>query len=327
MIKNEFSTTQDVQITVLVDNRADLLTHSTDEVYRFTNYPLLAEHGFSVLIDLLKENKRILWDAGMTRVAFLENTKHMAIDLSTVDMIALSHGHSDHTAAINDVLKAAVKLPAPKRWKSNSAISEIDTYSQPQLVPLVAHPGIFRERWKISKDGIRNGPTLPPSRKEWEASGADIILSEAPYQLAPGCWTTGEVPRNSFENAGVGPERFYREGNQFHQDLLEDDQAIVFNVRDKGLVVLSGCAHSGIVNTVQYAQEISGIERVYAVLGGFHLAPADQEDIERTIQFFEKLSPHLISPSHCTGFNAIRQFANRMPDAFVLGLVGSMFKF
>jgi len=327
MMIKDFGTTQDVQITVLVDNRADLLTPSTDEVNRFTNYPLLAEHGFSVLIDLLKEKKRILWDAGMTRVAFLENTKHMAIDLSKIDMIAISHGHSDHTAAVNDVLKAAVKLPPLKNWKRGTSVSEIDIYSQPHLVPLVAHPAIFRERWKISEDGIRTGPNLPPSRKEWEASGADIILSEAPYQLSPGCWTTGEVPRNSFESAGVGSERFYREGEQFQQDLLEDDQAIVFNVKGKGLVVLSGCAHSGIVNTVQYAQEISGVERVYAVLGGFHLAPAGQEDIERTIKFFEKLNPHLISPSHCTGFNAIRQFANRMPDAFVLGLVGSMFRF
>ena len=237
-MKKEFGETQEVIVRILVDNRADLLTPSTPQVKRFSDYPLLAEHGFSALIDLVKEGKRILWDAGMTRVAFLENTKHMAIDLSTIDMIALSHGHNDHTAAVTDVLKAAVKLPVPKKWKSHASASELDAYAQPQRVPLTAHPAIFRERWKSLKDGSKSGPILPASRAEWEAAGAQMILSEAPYQLAPGCWTTGQVPRLSFERAGVGSERLYREGKQFFQDQLEDDQAIVINLKGKGLLVI-----------------------------------------------------------------------------------------
>ena len=170
------------------------------------------------------------------------------------------------------------------------------------------------------------GPHLAP-RAEWEAAGAEIILSEGPYRLGPGCWTTGQVPRRSFEQAGTPPSRAYREGDQFRRDLLDDDQAIAINVRGKGLVVLSGCAHSGIVNTVHHAMEISGVDGVHAILGGFHLAPAKDHEIERTIDEIVELQPAMVVPSHCTGFKAIARFSSRMPDQFVQGAVGTTYLF
>jgi 7,8-dihydropterin-6-yl-methyl-4-(beta-D-ribofuranosyl)aminobenzene 5'-phosphate synthase len=111
------------------------------------------------------------------------------------------------------------------------------------------------------------------------------------------------------------------------RDDLEDDQAIVINVQDKGLVILAGCAHSGIVNTVHYAQKISGVDKVWAIVGGFHLAPSEDEEIERTIDEIERIGPKVIAPSHCTGFRAISRFAARMPDEFVLGVVGTTYLF
>ena len=323
----DFGQTQDVSVNILVDNRADLLVPSTEQVKRFQDSPLLAEHGFSALINLNAEGLSILWDAGMTRVAFQENITRMAIDLSRIDKIALSHGHGDHTAAVTDVLKTVVRGPAPKKWKRNVPVEKIEAYSRPTRLPLIAHPAAFRERWKLWEDGSKSGPILPPPRAEWESAGAEVICSAEPYVLGPGCWTTGEVPRLSFESAGVGKERGYRQGEQFLPDKLEDDQAIVIHLKGKGLLVVSGCAHSGIVNTVQHAQKISGVERIYAVLGGFHLAAADPVDIQRTIDFFKECKPHLVSPSHCTGFNAIRQFAEQMPESFVLGLVGTTYYF
>jgi len=326
-MKKEFGATSDVSVTVLVDNRADLLVESSEEVKRFRDQPLLAEHGLSMLIDLKAEGIRILWDAGMTRVAFQENVARMAIDLSTIDKIAISHGHGDHIAAVADVLRIAVRSPQPKRWKRGTHLTGIEEYALPRKLPLIIHPAAFRERWKMWKDGSKAGPILPMPRAEWEAAGAQLILSPEPYQLGPGCWTTGEIPRLSFETAGVGSDRAYRLGDEFFPDKLEDDQAILINIKGKGLLIVSGCAHAGIVNTVRYAQEISGVERIYAVLGGFHLAAADKEDIQHTIEFFKNSNPHLLSPSHCTGFEAIRQFANQTPDNFVLGLVGTTFNF
>ena len=200
-----------------------------------------------------------------------------------------------------------------------------------QRVPLVAHPAAFRERWGIRADGTRQGPGHPAPRAEWEALGAEVILSEGPYPLGPGCWTTGFVPRQSFEGSGApssrGYRRAYREGAAFLDDHLEDDQAIVAHVAGKGLVVLSGCAHRGIVNTVQRAREISGVERVWAILGGFHLAPASDETIARTIDAVIEIGPQMVVPSHCTGFRAIAEFARRMPEAFVLGTVGTWYFF
>jgi 7,8-dihydropterin-6-yl-methyl-4-(beta-D-ribofuranosyl)aminobenzene 5'-phosphate synthase len=322
----DFGETQDVEITVLVDNRADLLVKSTDTVKRYTEEALLAEHGFAALVDLKDAGVRILWDAGMTKIALAENARRLEIDLSTVDKIALSHGHRDHFEAMTGVLKAIVQPPSAREWGKDVTIEEIRDYAKGQRVPLVAHTAAFRERWSIDKDGKKHGPHVAP-RDEWEAAGADIMVTAGPYELGPGCWTTGAVPRQSFEQAGVRPSFRFREGDLFLPDHLEDDQSIVINVKDKGLIVLTGCAHSGVVNTVNYAREISGVERVWAILGGFHLAPAKDKQIERTIDEIMAVRPEMVVPSHCTGFHAIQRFANRMPDQFVLGAVGTTYLF
>jgi 7,8-dihydropterin-6-yl-methyl-4-(beta-D-ribofuranosyl)aminobenzene 5'-phosphate synthase len=323
----QFGETQDVSITVLVDNRADLIVKSTDTVKYFTDDALLAEHGFAALVDLKDAGIRILWDAGITRVALMENAARMEIDLATISEIALSHGHGDHTAAMTDVLKAIDPKPKPKDWPPDVIPEKIDSWLDRHGVPLIAHPAVFRERWGKRKDGTYYGPIFPSHRREWEAAGARIILSEGPYQLGPGCWTTGVVPRRSFEASGRRPTLRYREGGHFHYDDIEDDQAIVINVREKGLVVLAGCAHSGIVNTVNYAREISGVGRVWAVLGGFHLARAEEDELERTIDEIAQYAPAVVAPSHCTGFDAICRFAQRMPEAFVPGVVGVTYLF
>jgi 7,8-dihydropterin-6-yl-methyl-4-(beta-D-ribofuranosyl)aminobenzene 5'-phosphate synthase len=257
----------------------------------------------------------------------LENMRRMKMDPTTIDKIALSHGHGDHTAAVTDVIRAIGGRPKPRKWEADVGIEEIRRWVEDHRVPLVAHPALFRERWKIGEDGSKYGPGFPPPRAEWEAAGAEIILSEGPYQLGPGCWTTGVVPRRSFEKAGTPATRAYREGDEFIRDYMDDDQAIVINVEDKGLVIVAGCAHSGIVNTVTYAREISGVDKVWAILGGFHLAPASDEEIQRTIDEIKKMEPVMVAPSHCTGFKAIRQFAAQMPDEFVLGVVGTKYLF
>lgn len=326
MTYNEFGTVPAAAVTVLVDNRADFLVKSSETVKRFTDAPLLAEHGFAALVDLGHAGPRILWDAGMTTIALLENMRRMKIDPQSIDKIALSHGHGDHTASMTEVLKAIAGRPY-RRWDADATWDEIDRWVQQQRTPLVAHPAAFRERWSVREDGKKAGPFPPPPRAEWEAAGAEIVLADGPYQLAAGCWTTGAVPRKTFETAGTGKGRAYRQGNELLTDIMEDDQTLVINVQDKGLVILAGCAHAGILNTIQYAQEISGQERVYAVLGGFHLAPADDGDIQRTVDAMHALAPQMIVPTHCTGFKAISAFARQMPEQFVEGVVGTTYKF
>jgi 7,8-dihydropterin-6-yl-methyl-4-(beta-D-ribofuranosyl)aminobenzene 5'-phosphate synthase len=322
-----FGETENVAVTVLVDNRADLIAKSTDTVIRYTKEPLLAEHGFAALVDLQDAGVRILWDAGITRITLLENIRRMKIAPTSIGKIAVSHGHGDHTAAITDILAAIGGRPEPRKWDKEATVEEIQKWIASHRVPLVVHPAAFRERWFVRKDGSKRGPTLPPPRSAWEAAGAKVILSEGPYELGPGCWTTGAVPRQSFEKAGTPLSFAYREGAAFMRDYVEDDQAVVVNIKDKGLVIVAGCAHAGIVNTVNYAQEISGVDQIWAILGGFHLAPAKDAEIQRTIDAVKKLMPRMVVPSHCTGFKAINQFAAQMPDAFVAGAVGTKYLF
>lgn len=321
-----FGTTSDVEITVLVDNRADLMVKSTDAVKRYTKEPLLAEHGFAALVRLQETGTNILWDAGISSIALMENAKRMGIDLTTVSRIALSHGHEDHFAAMTAVIAAITARPAWKEWTPDVTEKEICDWLESHRVQLIAHPAAFRERWGIGQDGKKYGPGITP-RDEWAAAGADVVLSAGPYELGPGCWTTGAVPRKSFEKAGTPSSIAYREGGEFVRDYLDDDQAIIVHVRDKGLVVLTGCAHSGIVNTVNHAREISGVDRVWAIVGGFHLGDAKDDEIQRTVDEIGSLGPAMVSPSHCTGFPAISQFARQMPDEFVLGIVGTTFLF
>lgn len=326
-IAEPFGETQDVAVTVLVDNRADLIVKSTETVKRFMDRPLLAEHGFAALIDLKDAGERILWDAGFTEISLPENLRRMKIDPGTITNIAISHGHGDHTAALVKVLKSMDVRPEARRWEEDVSGEEIDRWLSGHGVPVVAHPAIFRERWGKRKDGSWFGPSMAPPRATWEEAGARLILSADPYRLSPGCWTTGAVPRLSFEQFGVSKNIAYREGDAFIQDDIADDQAIVLNLKNKGLVIVAGCAHSGIINTIDRAREISGVDRVWGVIGGFHLARANDEEIQRTIEAMMAIAPTIIVPSHCTGFKAINAFANQMPGSFVMGVVGTSYLF
>ena len=324
IVKN-LGSVEKVCLTVLVDNKADLIVESSEQVKYFTDEPLLAEHGFSVLIQPDDSEGKILWDAGVSKVALIENMRRMQLDFKSISKIALSHGHLDHYAAMTELLHEMDSLTGEKEWSESVTEEEIESWIQANRVPIVSHPVAFRERWWVKDDGTMVGPSLPPPAAEWRAAGANIIQSEEPYQLAPGCWTTGFIPRTSFEESGRSKKLLYRKGSDFIPDDLEDDQAIVINVNEKGLIVLSGCAHSGIVNTVNYAQKFSGIDSIYAIIGGFHLARASDEEIERTTEHIKSFGPQLVIPSHCTGLRAISRFAHEMPEEFVEGIVGATY--
>jgi 7,8-dihydropterin-6-yl-methyl-4-(beta-D-ribofuranosyl)aminobenzene 5'-phosphate synthase len=311
-----------VSLTVLVDNKANLIVESSEKVKYFTDQPLLAEHGFSVLIQIDDSDEKILWDAGVSKIALMENMRRMELDFHSISMIALSHGHSDHFTALTTLLNEMNLLPETKDWGETVTPEELKDWMAGFQIPIVSHPAAFRERWWKKDDGTLVGPFLPPPELEWKAAGAKLIYSQEPYQLAPGCWTTGFVPRASFEKSGRPTKLYYRNGSDFLPDDLEEDQAIVIHVKDKGLIVLSGCAHSGIVNTVSYARAFTGIDTVYAIIGGFHLASANDEEIRQTIDYLKKVNPTYLIPSHCTGFRAESQIAQEMPEAFIEGVVG-----
>jgi len=327
-IKN-FGEVNSISVTALVDNMTDMLLKSTEEVERYTQEsgkPLFAEHGLSFLIHFKDRDEKILMDAGITETTLMENIKRMKIDPLSIRQIVLSHGHPDHIMAMTNIIKEIAGVPKPQNWSESTTNEDIDDWINKQKIPIISHSVAYRERWKLFPDGKKYGPMITPA-KEWEALGAKLVFSDSPYKLVDGCWTTGGVPRETFEKSGTPSIFAYRDKDGFHRDFVDDDLAVVANVKGKGLVIIAGCAHSGIINTINQARKISGVEKVYGILGGFHLISSTPDEIQKTVDEVKALSPHIVVPTHCTGFPAITQFANQMPGQFVLGVVGTTYKF
>ncbi len=293
-----------IEITILMDNYADILLPSTDMVERrglFLRKQLVAEHGLSMLITVYSrgQKRNILMDAGFTEQGVLWNAEALGVDLGEVDAIFLSHGHLDHYAALMGVLG---------RVKSGT--------------PLFAHPDAFLPKHVVLPQGEQVGPWLL-NKKALEEAGVRVFEAKTPVTIASGLSTTGEIERTTaFEK--VPPIFFTVKDGVWQHDQILDDQALVARLGDEGLVVIAGCAHSGIVNTIRHAQKISGVDKVFAVLGGFHLATAPKDVVGATIAEIASLKPKLVMPMHCTGFHVISEFAHRIPESFVLSSVGSV---
>ena len=175
-----------VCLTVLVDNKADLIVKSSERVKYFTDEPLLAEHGFSVLIQPDNSEDKILWDAGVSKVALIENMRRMKLDLKSISTIALSHGHLDHYAAMTNLLNEMDLLPKEKEWSESVTEEEVKVWIEAGWVPIVSHPAAFRERWLVKDDGRMEGPFLPPPEQEWKAAGANEHLDVGRQVISPG---------------------------------------------------------------------------------------------------------------------------------------------
>lgn len=301
-----------VEITTLIDNYVDLLLPPSDIVTRppiikagkIMADTLLAEHGLSLLVTVYQgETKHtILFDTGYTKVGVLHNMEQLGIDLEAIEAIVLSHGHMDHTGSLYAILD---HLPGP--------------------IPLVVHPGAFHHpRYTRGPDGsLRQWPqTL--IRDDLEHTNAKVIESKTPILIADDLvMATGEVDRTTGFEKGF-PNALMEKNGETVQDPIADDQSIVMNLSGKGLVVISGCAHAGIVNTVEFARKTTGEQKIYAVLGGFHLTGPFFEKIhDETIQELKKMKPEVVMPMHCTGWKAIQRFAQEFTSSFILSSVGS----
>jgi 7,8-dihydropterin-6-yl-methyl-4-(beta-D-ribofuranosyl)aminobenzene 5'-phosphate synthase len=300
-----------VEVTVLVDNYTDLLLlQSTNVVKRAPVSPpqaFLAEHGFSYLIRTIDgpEEHVMLMDVGISGTCLLNNAQLLKIDLGKVEALILSHGHFDHCWALREIL--------PKI---------------PKGIPLVLHPDAFlRRRLNLPALGIQVS-IPPPEENMLREAGMDVRKIQEDSTLAAGrLLVLGEIERvTEFEKGMPGAEAEIK--GQWVKDPFPDDRGVAVMVRNKGLVVIGGCSHAGIINTVKHAQKVTGAPKVHAVLGGFHLTgPMLEPIIGPTIGEMKKFSPDYIVPTHCTGWKAINQFAKEMPEQFILNTVGTTYIF
>ncbi|NYT01180.1 MAG: MBL fold metallo-hydrolase [Methanosarcinales archaeon] len=256
---------------------------------------LLGEHGFSACV--VASGQRLLFDAGQTGVA-AHNARVLGLDLRGVPVV-LSHGHYDHV----DGLPALLEMTGP--------------------VPVFCHPQAFSPRYAL-QEGRPQRPIGPSwRREEMEARGVRFELSREARRLGPGIWLTGEIPRLAdFET----PEKKLvcdqgGQGQGLAVDLVPDDQALVLET-DRGLVILLGCAHSGVVNTIRHARQITGTWEVRAIVGGTHLGGADEARIKETVRCLKECNLKILAPCHCTG-RAAFVLAREFQDQFIFNCAGN----
>jgi 7,8-dihydropterin-6-yl-methyl-4-(beta-D-ribofuranosyl)aminobenzene 5'-phosphate synthase len=301
-----------IVITIITDNLADILQPNYKIAQRHRSPSVLdsmlhAEHGLAYQIETVVNGKShcCLFDFGVDPRGVMRNMKLLNIDLAKVEALGLSHDHFDHQAAFIEILKT----------KKEEFRKGIPLYVGEQFFT-----GTF---FRTSPGNIIS--LLALKREDVEELGfVKIIEIKGPTPIIPGAYLPGKVEQvTDYER--IPPVFVAKRGNEYVQEHFPGEQAVILNAKGKGLVVLSGCAHRGIVNTVKHAQKMTGIEKVYSVMGGFHLSGAKPEVIQKSIVDIKAISPEYIVPTHCTGFEAISAFAKEMPNQFILNVVGTKY--
>lgn len=254
----------------------------------------LAEWGIGILIEA--DGKRLLLDTSQS-LSMAHNAQLMEIDLSSIDKLVISHGHYDHTGGFKDVL------------------------AQTGAIDVIAHPDMWTDKYAIYGD-FQRYIGIPFSRVELESLGARFQLTKEPVWITDNIVTTGEIPMtNDYEQIDAG--MFVKVGDSFEPDQLLDDLALGIRT-EAGLVVVLGCGHRGMINTIHYLQQITEEQKVYCVLGGTHLISATPERLAQTAADLREIGIKKLGVSHCTGFKASCWLANEFPDEFFMNNSGTV---
>lgn len=313
----------EVVITTLVDNSYDGLLVDSAGVRRFglgrtppvaaaqfaqgTTVPgLVAEHGFSALVTTRRGDRThtLLFDTGVSPDGLGRNMERLGVDAGDIEALVLSHNHFDHAGGLLGLARLRKRTG----------------------LPVTVHPGVWTAR-RVAVPGQHEWymPTL--SRRSLEDEGFTVIERRQPSLVLDGSvLVTGEVDRTTDFETGMRFHEAHGPHGWEPDPLILDDQAVVVHVRDRGLVVLTGCGHAGAVNICRYALRLTGVPQLAGLFGGLHLSgPAFEPIIEPTVAALGALAPGLVVPAHCTGWRAQHRLAAALPDAFVPNAVGSSF--
>jgi 7,8-dihydropterin-6-yl-methyl-4-(beta-D-ribofuranosyl)aminobenzene 5'-phosphate synthase len=267
----------------------------------------LADGGFSVLVEVAKNGARhqILFDAGTTPDGVVDNMRRLNVDPLGIETIVCSHGHFDHTAGLDGLIR------------------QLGTVNLPVLI----HPHFWRRR-RLALPG-RDPHEIPTtSRRALVDGGFEVIEEQQPsFLFNRSVLVTGEVPRITGYEAGFPAQDAWLGGRWQPDPLVLDDQALIVDIKDKGLLVITGCGHAGIINICRYARRLTKERPLYAVMGGFHLnGPIFEPLIPRVLEDLSALAPSVVVPAHCTGWRAQHAMAARFGEAFIPNTIGTRFE-
>jgi 7,8-dihydropterin-6-yl-methyl-4-(beta-D-ribofuranosyl)aminobenzene 5'-phosphate synthase len=267
---------------------------------------LIAEHGFAMLVTITKggQTRRLLFDTGTSPDGVVENMRRLDVDPGSIEAIVCSHGHFDHTTGLDGLIRVLGSTS----------------------MPVVLHPHFWRRRrMVIPGREPREVPTT--SRQALTGAGFEIIEEREPsFLLGGSVLVTGEVPRVTGYEPGFPPQQAWLGGRWTPDPLVLDDQALIVNVASKGLLVITGCGHAGVVNICRYATRLARDQPLYAVIGGFHLqGPVFEPLIPKVLDDLAALSPSVLVPAHCTGWRAGHAMAARFGEAYIPNSVGTRY--
>jgi 7,8-dihydropterin-6-yl-methyl-4-(beta-D-ribofuranosyl)aminobenzene 5'-phosphate synthase len=302
-----------IVVTVVTDNLADATQPDVKIALRpsggktVVDAAMHAEHGLAYHVEVTVEGRQhaFLFDFGTQAPGVLRNMAFLGLDLRHIEAMAISHDHWDHEAAFVDLMRA-----------------HRDDFAH--AIPLYVGERFFDGTYALRPTGKVEALSVL-GRDEIESLGVvRIVEVKEPTPIVPGAYLTGPIARTTaYETV---PAKFLaRHSDGFVQEDFAGEQAIVMNVGAKGLVVLTACAHRGVVNTIRHAQRMTGVDNVHAIIGGTHLTGAAPDVIAKTIDDLKALRPDYIVPTHCTGFGAMAAFAREMPEQFILNTAGTRY--
>ncbi|MFA5400082.1 MAG: MBL fold metallo-hydrolase [Dehalococcoidia bacterium] len=277
-----------ITVTTLVENTSGVPT-------------LYGEWGQSLLVEA--DGLKILFDTGPSG-HILDNARTLGIDLSTVHKIVISHGHYDHTGGLKDVL-ALIQSSG----------------NRPDGIEIIAHPDIFQEKHFYLKGLPAKYIGMPGTRAELEALGARFNLSRDPVRITDSIMTTGEVDV-SVDYEHIDSTLHTKEEEDYVPDILSDDLSLIIKT-EKGLIILLGCGHRGLINTILHARKITGVGQIYAVIGGTHLVSASKTQMDETVNALRSFKIAKLGVSHCTGLKSGAILANEFSEAFFFNSAGT----
>lgn len=259
----------------------------------------LGEHGFSVYLET--EKGSFLFDSGKGRT-IVHNAIVCKRDLKSLKKIMISHGHADHTGGLPEVLRFHDRID------------------------VLGHPDIFLDRFRRDERGRETYGGIPYQKGFLEKMGANFVFNKGPVEIEQGLLLTGEVPRkNTFEVGDMGNRFGIRDGKVVPEHI-SDDQSLVIQT-GRGILIVLGCAHSGTVNIINHAVQVTGINRIYAIVGGTHLDFSGEEQLEKTIQALGTFPIEHFIPSHCTGISVAVRLQREFKKIFQFSHVGKVFEF